>query len=445
MNDKSTSQSIKMAADSELTMEYPDIELQASMWFSRLRSDNYSKKDFEAYIAWMNESDINKQAYQEVVELWSTMEKFAEKPEIQQFRHQALGEFYTDRSPVDEAELSRLDTASLPHMGSVNRLFPNWVSFAIAASILLAVVGMNISTGDIWNDSIYKTEVGEQKSVELTDGSTLVLDTQTEVQVQFSHNERKVYLHRGQAHFEVYTDKSRPFIVEAGNGLVEALGTAFVIKKQTDQIFVTLIEGNVAVSHEDRLSLDSRKGELNTQVSFSAVVDEQNETAFKPDALQSKTQRALRPSSQGIEHGPDKNTVYLEAGQQVSYTISTISQVSAVDLEKATSWQKGRLIFEGNTMMDVVKELNRYSKSQIIIADERLKNIKITGVFKTGDNQRVVQALKAYFSMRVSSDRYGNLVLTSATSVSPLVIPSARSTGSASSGNASTLTVTEKL
>ena len=68
-------------------------------------------------------------------------------------------------------------------------------------------------------------------------------------------------------------------------------------------------------------------------------------------------------------------------------------------------------MFEDNSLAEVLDDLNRYSQSKILIGEESLNAIRITGVFKTGDSAKVVETLKAYFSMRVTSDKQGNIVL----------------------------------
>jgi transmembrane sensor len=169
---------------------------------------------------------------------------------------------------------------------------------------------------------------------------------------------------RTNARFDVAHDKQRPFSVEAGEGVVTALGTTFVIRKTADDVLVTLIEGIVAVARQKQLIT--------------------------------------------ISHSPDEHE---DIAQQLVYSKKGISKADIVDIPEVTAWQRGRLVFDNNSLPEVVAELNRYSDRKIIIADRSLRPIRVTGVFDAGDNHSAIEALKTYFSMRLETDPRGNFIL----------------------------------
>ncbi len=93
----------------------------------------------------------------------------------------------------------------------------------------------------------YHTQTGEQHRVLLADGSVVLLDTASEVRVDLNPSERHITLVHGKAHFEVTPDPSRPFLVDAGEGTVRAVGTAFSVYRQGSVVDVAVTEGKVEV------------------------------------------------------------------------------------------------------------------------------------------------------------------------------------------------------
>ena len=73
----------------------------------------------------------------------------------------------------------------------------------------------------------YETPVGGQSRITLADGSTVILNTNSLLDISFSDKCRDVHLRRGEAYFDVVHDKARPFTVYADNYVVRDIGTAF--------------------------------------------------------------------------------------------------------------------------------------------------------------------------------------------------------------------------
>src|SRR3546814_8629999 len=120
-------------------------------------------------------------------------------------------------------------------------------ALAVAASLLVAVGLM--FRHQLLPDNVpairYATVLGEQRSVTLKDGSQVILDTASELLVQYGSRERKLTLHRGRADFSVQhdADAQRPFVVHAATGTVPATGTQFPVRVESGIGPVTLLEG----------------------------------------------------------------------------------------------------------------------------------------------------------------------------------------------------------
>src|SRR3546814_10097042 len=112
----------------------------------------------------------------------------------------------------------------------------------------------------------YATATGQQRTVVLDDGSQVVLDTNSNLQVQYGRRERRLTLLRGQVDFQVQHDTLRPFVVHTAGGTVTATGTRFQIHVAGGVDTVTLLQGQVVVAADrkrgdaGRVTLKDRKG-----------------------------------------------------------------------------------------------------------------------------------------------------------------------------------------
>lgn len=215
-------------------------------------------------------------------------------------------------------------------------------------------------------DPTFETAVGERSTVVLPDDSIVTLNTDTLLEVRFAEGSdvRRVVLQRGQAHFDVETDP-RPFEVLAGGRRIEALGTAFDVRLDTELgVLVTLLEGSVAIDGDGVRH---------------AVEDSQSSGSDAPSNA-----------------GPVPPTV-LQAGEQLIARPDEPQQVVAVDVERVVGWREGRLVFRDDPLREVVREINRYSTRKLYIDDERLEDIQIGGVFKAGSTESFVAAVEEFY------------------------------------------------
>jgi transmembrane sensor len=207
---------------------------------------------------------------------------------------------------------------------------------AALASVAVVTVGLT-SLGPL--AALYAghaTGVGGRKRVELADGSFVILNTATAVSVDYSGKERRVVLHDGEALFDVAKDPSRPFIVTAGDMEVRAVGTAFVVRLKE----VTVSEGTVDVT------IGSRP------------------------------------------------PIRVVAGQRLGVGEADRLKLSMIDIDAATAWQRGRLIFNRRPLESVVAELQRYRAGRIVVLGDRLKALEVTGVFDLDDTDRILRAIE---------------------------------------------------
>jgi transmembrane sensor len=226
-----------------------------------------------------------------------------------------------------------------------SKRFANAHRLGIAAVVVAVVVGMSF----FWKlqPDVYKTRAGERRVVTLADGSQVALDSRTEVRVRYSQNARELVLAQGQARFDVARDIERPFSVTAGAHKVIAIGTSFNMDLFGPRLLVTLIEGHVMVAD-----------------------------------------------------------INLDAGEQVVFAPRAAPSVAHVNLGQTTAWENGEVVFENDTLATVVARINRYARQGVVIADPETSQLRISGVFHTGDIDGFVSTIIAYLPVR--ADKSGD-------------------------------------
>lgn len=240
--------------------------------------------------------------------------------------------------------------------------------FAVAAIVTLAVsavlyVNSNWSGPGVDKSSIqrYVTRVGEQKVIELSDGSTITLNTGTQVLVDITDNERRIVLDRGEVYFDVEKDPIRPFTVELEGRSVTVLGTEFNVHRRLGMFSLALVDGSVCI-HRQGESLSHKAIDLNP--------GQDEVLTYRPN---------------------DQFQVY--AGTVVEFDTVGQQVVASRDqnIERFQQWRKGILSFKGERLSNVVDELNRYSAKRIELSDPSLNDLEVFASVKVG---RIDLALK---------------------------------------------------
>lgn len=224
---------------------------------------------------------------------------------------------------------------------------------------LLAVTGGSAVFLRSASARVYETDVGEQKHVALDDGSQLFLDAKTRISVAFSQTERTVDLLYGRANFRVVPDLKRPFVVEAAERRIVASRCNFDVRCQDGQVQVVLIHGEADVKPA------------------SAPPEAQGETLRSGDRLVASNAAQKR----------DKP-----------------------DLARVLAWQTGYEMFDRQELAAVVEEMNRYSTQRLQV-DPKVASLKVSGVYRVGDNAAFARSLAKLLPLAVQEDG-DSLILT---------------------------------
>lgn len=195
----------------------------------------------------------------------------------------------------------------------------------------------------------YRTATGERRSVRLTDGSQLMLNTASSVDVRFDDTQRLLSLHRGEILIDTHADpqtRTRPFLVRSPHGTALALGTRFLVRTEPGWTQVTVLDKAVRVTRD-----------------------------------------AASPP------------VTLQAGQQLRFGPSQPGQVDAAGLA-ADAWRNGGLIAIDMPMGALLTELARYRRG-VLSWDPALDNLPVSGAFPLDDTDRALAALVNNFPIRI--------------------------------------------
>lgn len=312
---------------------------QACAWIARLRSDSVTAADRRDFAQWMKASDQNREAFDDMAELWG---------DLGALQHMPIDTLFPESRP-SPATINRQKTSERAQSEPPRWDLTRWLmgSGVVAACLVVTVwIGNQWLSGQGAQEQLYATTVGETRIVTLADGSRVQLNTNSELQVTYSREERHTELLRGEAFFDVTRQTSRPFTVAAGKAKIRVLGTEFNVERNKDNTRVSVTGGTVAVS-------------------------------------EASTAPGLRPES-----------VKLVKNQKVSVSGSGLSDVASTSADEALDWTRGVLVFEDTPLSEALEELNRYlavpAEAAPSVAERRL-----SGTFEISDPDNTLKAITA--------------------------------------------------
>ena len=340
--------------------EFPDIEAvkeEAGTWLVYLDRGQLTAEEAEALHEWCGRSAFHREYLHKLASNWDDMAVMTE-----------LAELFPLPATEEQGERhgSDNDRGWRPSLR---------IAFVAASAIGLAVIAY-LTVFDVPSPTLpptqsveqnYVTAIGEQRSFGLQDGSTISLNTNSRLTVEFSGSHRMVRLQQGEANFQVTEDPDRPFVVYVGTGMVWAVGTAFNVRVSSGVVDVTVTEGTVKV--------------------FADI--DPKET---PSLLQTSNREAAGDT-----------VATADAGETVQYSeavLRTVVQVPPAALTQKLAWQQGAMIFRGEPLKDAIVEMARYTDQRLVIVDPSIEDTRIGGHFKTGDIPTLLATLDDGFGIK---------------------------------------------
>lgn len=284
-----------------------ETKAEAAAWLARLHADDRSEADERAFQAWVRANPENARAFEAVTAVWDL----------------ADGLRVAQPQPAFARPLLRRR------------------SILVGLGSLIAAGG----SFTVWQQAfagVYETGIGEQKRVNLSDGTQVFLDTDTRIRERFSETLRVIELQRGRANFHVKPDAKRPFMVEAANQRVLADRSTFDVRRDGDRLSVVLLQGRATVLAQ-----------------------------------------AL-PATRGVA---------LHRGQRLIVAVDVAARIDTPNLAPLIAWQNGQAIFDGETLAAAAAEMNRYSTVRLGVDDPLVGKLRLSGVYRVGDNEAFARSV----------------------------------------------------
>lgn len=353
-----------MTQDKSRRLLNEQIGEAAADWLVAFCEGEVDASGREAFIEWLRTSPEHVRAYLRISALWEDEDLFARgrRLDADALVQRALAE--SNVVSLSGADVGAADVGDALHTPPPPARRKPVPRFAIAASVLGAAIGI-VTIGWLRIDAplVYETAIGEQRTVTLSDGSTLSLNARSKVVVKYDEARRAVDLVEGQALFKVASNPQRPFIVRSDSAAIRAVGTQFDVSRRLDKTVVTVVEGRVAVSETG-----SRGGGV------------------------------LTPRADAVE--PHVAT-FVSAGEQVIATASEVTTVQRADIAAATAWTDGKLVFRALPLAEVIDEFNRHTPRRFVLEDPQLGDIRISGIFSFTDTAQLTDFLRERFGVVV--------------------------------------------
>nr|WP_316640456.1 FecR domain-containing protein [uncultured Roseateles sp.] len=324
-----------------------EIAAEAAVWIARLHGPGRSIRMERACLAWQARSSAHRLAFERCTDLW-----------------------------MDAAGLARSSTARAPSSRvqddkqRARRFQIRPWAVAPTAALLVCVLWLQP-----WRDvDTYDTGVGEQRLVVLLDGTRMSLNTSTKVRVVLGTAQRTVNVEGGEAFFEVAKDASRPFVVRAADAEVTATGTAFLVRLTPsvgarEDLDVTLVEGQVVVR-----------------------------SAASGAAANAFAQPVVMAAGERIRVNGDTGKRGVKGSQEPG---AAQPQRDRPRMDQVLAWKRGEAIFDNLPLIEALAEMNRYSATPIVAESVGLAGLRISGVFKTGDNLSFAHAIASLHGLAV--------------------------------------------
>ena len=297
------------------------IDAQAASWFARNRN-SAARAERKAFAAWQAEP-AHARAYAEFEQLWDDL------AQLQQLNKPV---------PLPQRKPSLLRPA-----------------LAVAAALVCAVLATNIGAPRALFHSQIAGHAKGMRTLALPDGSTLYVNANTHLRVDFSVHQRILHLDKGQVFIEVAADKERPLYVQAGEANVRVVGTGFDVRRSQQQLVVSVAHGQVA---------------------------------FEPDA---KSPVALLGAQQRATYSYAKGTV----------------QQQTLTTEEVADWRSGHLSFRNRELASLIDELSLYRPQAPLQVNKAVAQLKVSGNLDVNDPDALLSALPALLPVKTVASADG--------------------------------------
>ncbi|WP_442890583.1 FecR family protein [Congregicoccus parvus] len=335
------------------THEDARIDAAAARWIA-LRDGNWSSNERARCDEWRAEDVRHERAFRRLDAATRLLGSLAE----------------ADGAGVLLDEVDALEADRARRRRSSLRWWSGATGLAAAAAVVLALLFVGRPSTRV-DGMRYDNTTTTERSVDLEDGSTVVLAAASTVEVLFDAGTRRLDLARGEAHFAVAHEAARPFRVVVGPLQVQAVGTAFTVRRSETIVDVVVTEGRVAVARAGVPLEEAVGGHALSLVAGERVV---------------------------------VDTASLEAS-------GTSAEHVALPVIDRGRWETPRLVFSETTLAEAVAHFNRHSRLQVEIGHPSLRGKRLGGNFRADNAEAFIDLLVASGEARVERRSETHVIL----------------------------------
>ena len=329
---------------------------EASDWVAKF-DRGLTGKEQDAFFDWLARSPLHSEAYNRRQMVWKEMNVLADwKPEHS-----------TEPNP-DLLAVSRKRTKVI------------WLSAiaGIAAMLVFGLfLGSHINLDEQSDRVLLATGEGAQfyEHHVLEDGSAVELNRGAQVAVRYSKTKRIVDLLAGEAHFTVAKDRDRPFVVRARGTVVQAVGTAFNVSLNSEEVEVIVTEGRILMN--------------------PSIATTEQSIIVESEPLV----RSLRAGQRSV--------VSLKSVK----TLPMVEEIPVEAIGRRLAWKNEMLEFTDSPLSDVILEFNRRNHTQLVIGDPVLAELPVTAAFRPNKLDEFVELLALIGNVEAERDGLSKIVL----------------------------------
>ena len=300
-----------------------DAQKQAIRWHSKIneiKSNSQVKQKFES---WLASSSENKAAFEMIQFFWND---------------------YAQLSSIGKSDLDQARS----HAKKTQAINSRRKTSLVLVLLIIGVIVTNPDVGFRLASHHYLTAKGQISRLDLSDGSFIQMNTDSDIRVFDFLGTKKVWFERGEAWFDIHHDPESHFVVLTQQGKIKDIGTRFNVKADNIRTTVSVEEGEVVL--------------------------ESNQSQY----------------------------VNVLEGQQAILDINgRLTRDAHADLTRILAWRSGILIFQNQTLSDVLEEISRYHQVEFTIQDSVLKHKRISGRFSTTNLPNTLHTLSEGMSLSI--------------------------------------------
>lgn len=311
-----------------MTRQIQRLRQEAARWFMRMRGAEPDHPDRGRFEAWLMSDPAHASEYSAYLAIWEDFDSAAKLESLAQAMERKKAERLEQRTRLGKAMTHGL-LGMMIILGSGLFGYKMWRAWE-AQPVLQTASSTGIG------------EIGRQT---LDDGTALILNADTSVDIAYYRNKRTVTLHRGEVIFDVARDPERPFIVDSGHARVTVLGTRFAVNRLANLVRVSVDHGRVRVEAQDN----------------------SGNTRFEP--------------------------VILSDGEVAEVSLEERPQRIRRSANDAFAFQGGTLVFEQATLGEIAETLSRYRKVPVRAQVNPTDSAKITAIVQVRDIEKFLKAL----------------------------------------------------